>query len=98
MIKKKFKKYSISFLVGVMISSSFAIASITNAKEIINTKTSYEKVISRGRATIDGVSVRSTNSASGKYLGSLYTGDKVEIFKKQVMVGTKSSTKILMPM
>ena len=86
MIKKKLKKYSISFLAGVMISSSFVLVSTTNAKEISNTKASYEKVveevISRGRATIDGVSVRSVNSASGKYLGSLYTGDEVEILRK----------------
>lgn len=86
MIKKKLKKYSISFLAGVMISSSFVLVSTINAKEISNTKASYEKVveevISRGRATIDGVSVRSVNSASGKYLGSLYTGDEVEILQK----------------
>ena len=86
MIKKRLKKYSISFLAGVMISSSFALVSTINAKEISNTKTSYEKavikVIATGKATIDGVSVRSKNSASGKYLGSLYTGDKVEIVQK----------------
>ena len=87
MIKKKLKKYSISFLAGVMISSSFVLVSTINAKEISNTKASYEKVveevISRGRATIDGVSVRSVNSASGKYLGSLYTGDEVEILQNK---------------
>lgn len=86
MTKKKFKKYLISFLAGVMISSSSALVSTTNAKEISKTKTSYEKaavkVIATGKATIDGVSVRSTNFVSGKYLGSLYTGDRVEIVQK----------------
>ncbi len=86
MIKKRLKKYSISFLAGVMISSSFALVSTINAKEVSNTKTSYEKavikVIATGRATINGVSVRSKTSASGKNLGSLYTGDKVEIVQK----------------
>lgn len=86
MTKKKLKKYLISFLAGLMISSSSALVSTTNAQGTSNTKTSYEKavlkVIATGKATIDGVSVRSTNSASGKYLGSLYTGDKVEIVQK----------------
>lgn len=33
-------------------------------------------------STIDGVSVRSINSANGKYLGSLQTGEKVKIEEK----------------
>ena len=39
-------------------------------------------VIATGVATIDGVSVRNTNSSSGLYLGSLYTDEKVEIVQK----------------
>lgn len=41
-----------------------------------------EKIIDIGKATIDGVSIRSNNSSSGKYLGSLRTGDKIEILEK----------------
>ncbi|MCC3867709.1 SH3 domain-containing protein [Terrisporobacter mayombei] len=85
MINKKFKKYLVTFLTGTMISSFFCVATI-DANEISNIKASSEKatvkVIDTGKATIDGVSVRSKNSASGKYLGSLYTGDKVEIVEK----------------
>lgn len=47
--------------------------------EFINTT---QKIIDTGKATIDGVSVRSKNSSSGKYLGSLRTGDKIEILEK----------------
>ena len=45
-------------------------------------KTTTTKVISTGTDTIDGVSVRNKNSASGTYLGSLRTGEKVEIIEK----------------
>lgn len=72
MINKKFKLYLFTFLVCTMISSLFINPYIIRANEVTDT----------GRATIDGVSVRSTNSASGKYLGSLYTGDKVDIVEK----------------
>ena len=86
MINKKFKKYLVTFLAGTMISSFFITKSTIYANEISNTKATSEKstvkVIDTGEATIDGVSVRSKNSASGKYLGSLYTGDKVEIVEK----------------
>lgn len=86
MINKKFKKYLVTFLAGTMISSFFCAATTIDANEISNKKASSQKatvkVIDRGTATIDGVSVRSKNSASGKYLGSLYTGDKVEIVEK----------------
>ena len=40
------------------------------------------KYIDTGKATIDGISVRSKNSSSGEYLGSLRTGDKIEILEK----------------
>ena len=86
MINKKFKGYVISFLAGIMISTLCLIPSIADASEIITAKIVSQKaslkVIDTGSVTIDGVSVRSTNSASGKYLGSLYTGDKVEIVEK----------------
>lgn len=85
MINKKFKKYVVTFLAGAMISSFFCGSTTIDANEISNKKAlsnSTVKVIDRGAATIDGVSVRSKNSASGKYLGSLYTGDKVEIIEK----------------
>lgn len=41
-----------------------------------------EGIIDTGRVTIDGVSFRSKNSDSGTYLGSLRTGDKIEIIEK----------------
>ncbi len=86
MINKKIKKYVITFLAGITISSYFATPITINAQNTASTKVSSQKstvkVIDTGKATIDGVSVRSRNSASGKYLGSLYTGDKVEIVQK----------------
>lgn len=85
MVNKKYKKYIVTFLAGTMISS-FLGGTIIDANEISNTTASLQKstvkVIDKGKATIDGVSVRSKNSASGKYLGSLRTGDKVEIVEK----------------
>lgn len=51
----------------------------SKVSELIN---ATEKIIDTGRATIDGISVRSKNSSSGKYLGSLRTGDKIEILEK----------------
>lgn len=85
MINKKFKKYIVTFFAGTMISS-FLGGTIIDANEISNTTASLQKstvkVIDTGKATIDGVSVRSKNSASGKYLGSFRTGDKVEIVEK----------------
>ena len=47
-------------------------------------KTTTTKVISTGIAiaNIDGVIVRSKNSASSTYLGNLRTGDKVKIIEK----------------
>lgn len=81
----KLKKYLAILLSIIMIScSSFVPTKTYGAGEndsTITTKSSL-KVIDTGKATIDGVSVRSANSASGKYLGSLYTGDKVEIVDK----------------
>ena len=44
--------------------------------------TTNQGVIATGVATIDGVSIRSTNMSTGSYLGSLYTDDKVEIVQK----------------
>ena len=69
--------------------------SLTNPEEVIdNTKNNdtkskvsesintTQKVIDTGKATIDGISVRSKNSSSGEYLGSLRTGDKIDILEK----------------
>lgn len=86
MINKKLKKYLLTFLTGIITSNLCLTPSIISANEVISTKVLSQKAtlktIDTGKATIDGVSVRSTNSASGKYLGSLYTGDKVEIVEK----------------
>ena len=86
MINKKLKKYLLTFLTGIITSTLCLAPSIISANEIGSTKVLSQKAtlktIDTGKATIDGVSVRSTNSASGKYLGSLYTGDKVEIVEK----------------
>ena len=86
MINKKLKKYLLTFLTVIITSNLCLTPSIINANEVISTKVLSQKAtlktIDTGKATIDGVSVRSTNSASGKYLGSLYTGDKVEIVEK----------------
>ena len=46
------------------------------------TSTSENKKDNIGVATIDGVSVRDKNSSNGTYLGSLYTGDEVEIIEE----------------
>lgn len=52
--------------------------SLIDSEEVINNG----KYIDTGKATIDGISVRSKNSSSGEYLGSLRTGDKIEILEK----------------
>lgn len=75
MKNEKFKRYLFNFLTVVIISALYIIPTLINVSEAIS-------IIDRGSATIDGVSVRSTNSSSGKYLGSLRTGDKVEILEK----------------
>lgn len=82
MINKKFKGYLLNLFTGIMISTLCLTPVVINATEVSTTKVLSQKIIDTGSATIDGVSVRSTNSASGKYLGSLYTGDKVEIVQK----------------
>lgn len=82
MINKKFKGYLLNLFTGIMLSTLCLTPVVINATEVSTTKVLSQKVIDTGSATIDGVSVRSTNSASGKYLGSLYTGDKVEIVQK----------------
>ena len=52
--------------------------SLIDSEEVIDNG----KYIDTGKATIDGISVRSKNSSSGEYLGSLRTGDKIEILEK----------------
>ena len=52
--------------------------SLIDSEEVINNG----KYIDTGKATIDGISVRSKNSSSGEYLGSLRTGDKIDILEK----------------
>lgn len=86
MKREKYKKYLSTLLASLMISSVFVVPTIIDGQikttKISSTKTTSSKIIAVGYATIDGVSVRSRNSASGSYLGSLYTGDKVEIIEK----------------
>lgn len=78
MLGKKIRNYIVTLFTGIIISTSIVPTTTIYA----TTKTTTTKVISTGTATIDGVSVRSKNSASGTYLGSLRTGDKVEIIEK----------------
>ena len=75
MKNKKFKKYLFNFLTVIIISTLYLTPTLINVSEATS-------IIDTGSATIDGVSIRSTNSSSGKYLGSLFTGDKVEIVEK----------------
>ena len=86
MLKINFKKYLITFLAVILINEGGFAPIIINGQNRSNTEISSQdtivKVIDKGKVTIDGVSVRSTNSTSGKYLGSLYTGDNVEIIEK----------------
>ena len=77
MLSKKIKKHIVGLFTSIIISASIAPAAISEAAQ-----TTAVRVIATGTATIDGVSVRSKNSASGTYLGSLSTGDKVEIVQK----------------
>ena len=77
MLSKKIKKHIVGLFTAIIISTSIVPAAISQAAQI-----TAVRVIATGTATIDGVSVRSKNSASGTYLGSLSTGDKVEIVQK----------------
>ncbi|WP_455539438.1 SH3 domain-containing protein [Terrisporobacter sp.] len=86
MRKNKLKKYIIVFL-SIATISSLSVVTKAKSQEIeVNaqavTSKFNVKVISTGTATIDGVSVRSKNSASSTYLDSLRTGDKIEIVEK----------------
>lgn len=75
MKNEKCKRYLFDFLTVIIISALYLTPSLINVSEATS-------IIDRGSATIDGVSVRSTNSSSGKYLGSLRTGDKIDIIEK----------------
>ena len=77
MLSKKIKKHIVGLFTAIIISTSIAPAAISQAAQ----KTDV-RVIATGTATIDGVSVRREPSSSGTYLGSLYTGDKVEILEE----------------
>lgn len=85
-MRKKLRKsglviiFTSMLIITLFLGNMQAYAQITTKS--LKTTSSNVKVITTGKAVIDGVSVRSTNSSSGKYLGSLYTGDKVEIVEK----------------
>lgn len=84
MIKSILKKQVITVLIGAIVGSCILptteVEAQSNSSQVNNSSISMSRSsIKKGTITIDGVSVRSTNSSSGKYLGSLYTGDKVEI-------------------
>lgn len=82
MLSKKLKKYVTTLIMSILILVVATPVVIGNAYNINESEKSIVKVIATGKATIDGVSVRSTNSVKGKYLGSLRTGDKVEILQE----------------
>ena len=85
-MREKLRKRVISIAFIFMLITTLFIENIQSNAQItttlLKTTSSSVKVIATGKAVIDGVSVRSSNSSSGKYLGSLYTGDKVEIVEK----------------
>lgn len=80
------------FLTGIVIFSFIGIGIISSKDESISQENNEPIILEEnkteeikdgmGVATIDGVSVRREPSSSGTYLGSLYTGDKVEILEE----------------